>query len=91
MTFKICDNGVLRDATPAEIEQAKADSLDLQAFRIEAARNRRNQYLAETDWTQAKDVPDSVSAKWAPYRQALRDVPQQPGFPNDITWPTKPE
>jgi len=27
---------------------------------------------------------------WAVYRQALLDVPQQAGFPNDVTWPTKP-
>lgn len=30
-------------------------------------------------------------AEWATYRQALRDIPQQAGFPTDITWPTKPE
>jgi hypothetical protein len=28
---------------------------------------------------------------WADYRQALLDVPQQAGFPHDVTWPTKPE
>lgn len=32
-----------------------------------------------------------TQAAWATYRQALLDVPQQVGFPNDITWPTKPE
>jgi len=30
-------------------------------------------------------------AAWATYRQALRDVPQQAGFPSDINWPTTPE
>ena len=30
-------------------------------------------------------------AAWAAYRQALLDVPAQYGFPNDVTWPTKPE
>lgn len=53
-------------------------------------RQKRNQLLAECDWTQGKDVPDSVSAEWAPYRQALRDVPLQAGFPHDIVWPKKP-
>ena len=33
----------------------------------------------------------TVSADWATYRQALRDVTAQTGFPNDITWPEKPE
>tara|TARA_R110000823_G_scaffold304980_1_gene426791 strand:- start:135 stop:569 length:435 start_codon:yes stop_codon:yes gene_type:complete len=32
-----------------------------------------------------------TQAAWATYRQALLDVPQQDGFPNDITWPTEPE
>ena len=32
-----------------------------------------------------------TQAAWATYRQALLDVPQQAGFPNDITWPTEPE
>ena len=32
-----------------------------------------------------------TQAAWATYRQALLDVPQQSGFPNDITWPTEPE
>ena len=54
-------------------------------------RLERNRLLSETDWTQAKDVPDAVSSKWATYRQALRDVPQQPGFPENIQWPVKPE
>ena len=66
------------------------DEITLQAMR-NGYRIRRNSILAESDWTQLGDVPQEVKDKWAPYRQALRDVPQQPGFPNDITWPTKPE
>ena len=31
------------------------------------------------------------SAAWATYRQGLRDVPEQAGFPEDINWPTTPE
>lgn len=55
------------------------------------ARAFRDQLLAQTDWTQAADVPQATKDKWAPYRQALRDVPQQPGFPENIQWPAKPE
>ena len=55
------------------------------------ARLDRNRLLVETDWTQAADVPQALKDKWAPYRQALRDVPQQAGFPNNIQWPVKPE
>ena len=60
-------------------------------FYEEMVRFDRNRLLAATDWTQAADVPQAVKDLWAPYRQALRDVPQQAGFPTDVTWPTKPE
>ena len=56
----------------------------------EAARAERDTLLAATDWTQAADVPQATKDKWAPYRQSLRDVPQQSGFPSDILWPVKP-
>lgn len=52
-------------------------------------RSERNQKLKSTDWTQVADSPVS-SADWAVYRQALRDLPSQAGFPDSITWPTKP-
>ena len=54
-------------------------------------RQTRNDKLKETDWTQGKDIPDAVSQPWAVYRQALRDVPSQSGFPWDVQWPTKSE
>lgn len=54
-------------------------------------RQERNLLLAATDWTQAADVPQAVKDKYAMYRQALRDVPQQSGFPDNIQWPTQPE
>lgn len=57
----------------------------------ERIRRARNTLLAETDWSQAVDVPQAIKDKWAPYRQALRDVPQQAGFPDNIQWPNKPE
>ena len=55
------------------------------------ARQHRNSLLATSDWSQAFDVPQAIRDSYAAYRQALRDVPQQPGFPENITWPTKPE
>lgn len=56
------------------------------------ARSKRDALLTKTDWTQLYDaqVPDNIRATYATYRQALRDVPQQTGFPNTITWPTDP-
>ncbi len=56
----------------------------------EKVRLLRNNLLANTDWTQVNDAPvDKVV--WATYRQALRDLPTQSGFPNQVVWPTKPE
>jgi len=59
---------------------------DAQAESVRAERNRN---LAECDWTQLSDAPVDA-AVWATYRQALRDVPSQPGFPHNVTWPTEP-
>ncbi len=53
-------------------------------------RKQRNQLLAVSDWTQVADAPVDQAA-WKAYRQALRDVPQQEGFPEDVIWPTPPE
>lgn len=58
------------------------------AVAAENIRNQRNELLAETDWTQ---LPDSgVASAWTAYRQSLRDLPSQEGFPYTVTWPTKP-
>ena len=54
------------------------------------ARARRAALLAASDWTQLPDVPLTTKTAWAEYRQALREVPEQPGFPTEITWPTPP-
>jgi hypothetical protein len=51
------------------------------------ARARRNTLLAECDWTQLPDVPAATKTAWAPYRQALRDLPEDPAWP-DMDWPT---
>lgn len=57
-----------------------------------AARTQRDALLAACDWTQGNDSPLSATDKaaWANYRQALRDVPEQAGFPATITWPSVP-
>ena len=55
-----------------------------------SVRQQRNAILASTDWTQARDIPDETALKWQPYRQALRDLTAQAGFPTNVTWPTEP-
>jgi hypothetical protein len=51
-------------------------------------REQRNELLSQTDWTQLSD--SSVASTWTTYRQELRDVPAQEGFPYSVTWPTEP-
>ena len=63
----------------------------LDASQAKSIRDQRDRLIAETDWTQGKDIADSVSAKYTTYRQALRDVPAQSGFPWTVQWPTQPE
>ena len=53
-------------------------------------REERDKRLADTDWTQVADSPVD-SAVWSVYRQSLRDIPSQAGFPWDVVWPTQPE
>lgn len=53
------------------------------------ARDRRNSLLVSCDWTQLPDAPVDQTA-WAVYRQALRDITDQPGFPANVNWPEPP-
>lgn len=55
----------------------------------EQVRAERDALLAACDWTQVADAPVDQAA-WAVYRQALRDVTAQAGFPLDVAWPIKP-
>ena len=56
-------------------------------------RNKRNIELLQCDWTQLPDCPLTTEKKseWSFYRQALRDITNQPGFPFETVWPSKPE
>jgi hypothetical protein len=75
-------------------ETAAADEAEYKAIKdAECAviiRQERSTKLKECDWTQLADSPVNKET-WATYRQSLRDVPLQEGFPWTITWPTQPE
>lgn len=55
-------------------------------------RAKRDKLLDATDWAVLPDSPldEPSQAAMKAYRQALRDVPQQDGFPVNITWPEMP-
>ena len=77
--------------TAAEHEAAyRAQKDEAQSKSIRTARDK---LIAETDWvvTKALESGAAVPDNYVTYRQALRDVPTQQGFPWNVTWPTKPE
>lgn len=79
---------LIGDKTPideAEVAKLTAPSQEELANIVRAD---RDSLLAATDWTASSDV--TMSDDMRAYRQALRDVPAQTGFPDDVTWPTKP-
>lgn len=73
--------------TKAEHEAAYQAQVD--ADESASVRRKRDNLLSETDWMGMSDV--TMSAGWTTYRQALRDIPAQSGFPHTVTWPTEPE
>tara|TARA_R110000823_G_scaffold313337_1_gene440937 strand:+ start:1166 stop:1438 length:273 start_codon:yes stop_codon:yes gene_type:complete len=79
------------------VELSAEESVELQeridgGLRDESAafdiRSERNAKLSATDWTASTDV--TMTAEMTTYRQALRDIPSQVGFPTTITWPEAP-
>jgi len=73
--------------TAAEHEAAYKAIKD--AEQASAVRQSRSDKLADCDWTQVADAPVD-KAVWATYRQALRDITTQSGFPWTVTWPDAP-
>jgi hypothetical protein len=73
--------------TPDDEQKAAMDAA--QAASVRTERNRR---LSESDWTRLDDTGLSVDlkAEWEVYRQSLRDISDQPGFPWDVQWPIAP-
>jgi len=65
---------------PADEQQKIRDA------KATAVRKQRDALLTQSDWTQLPDAPVDRT-EWAAYRQALRDLPSQSGFPFDIAWP----
>mgnify|MGYP003671201273 CR=1 FL=1 len=79
--------------TVTKTEQEQAYTATKNAEAATAARAERDKLIASCDWMAIKafEAGTGVATEWATYRQALRDVSAQAGFPNDITWPEKPE
>lgn len=89
-------DGIEQDAEGRWFTKYSVADMDAEAIvakdaeQAKSVRTDRNKRLADCDWTQGKDIADNISTAWAAYRQALRDVPAQTGFPWDIAWPVQP-
>ena len=73
---------IVTQATEGEIAERIQSMAD-------GVRSGRDDLLVKSDWTQVADAPVDKAA-WATYRQALRDITTQPGFPWDVQWPVAP-
>ena len=92
------DNSVLLELIGSDFEAYIAPTqAELDAELAAGLRGERNQRLAEevdplvTNPLRWGDLTESKQAEWTQYRTNLLNLPEQSGFPNDITWPTKPE
>ena len=69
-------------------EDKKSYKLKIDTKASEDIRKTRNNLISESDWMGCSDV--IMSNEWKDYRQALRDIPEQEGFPHSVDWPTQP-
>ena len=95
---------VVEESAPVQVDQASWEkgetvrpmtSEEIDAVDVSQEQNvrlQRNSRLGRSDWTQFGDSPltESEKASWRDYRQALRDVPAQSGFPWEVNWPEEP-
>ena len=98
-TYNVNTQRIEQNAQPTKIDDAwllewtvsdlTTQELELRAIaKATETRTLRDRLLAATDWTANSDV--TMSDEMRTYRQALRDVPSQAGFPHDVAWPDKP-
>jgi hypothetical protein len=87
---------VFTDLAATEIEPAKTAAEQEAAYKAmkdaeqaKSVRASRSDKLKDSDWTQVEDAPVDKAA-WATYRQELRDISAQAGFPWTVVWPTQP-
>ena len=97
---ELTDTQVLEEATPVIADERWTQVWAVRDMTAEeiasrnegqaaSVRSERNTLLAASDWTQVADAPTDKTS-WATYRQSLRDMTAQEGFPWTITWPVAP-
>jgi hypothetical protein len=62
---------------------------------INLVKKTRNELLLSSDWTELPSalarLGEAKVTEWQTYRQALRDIPQQSGYPLNVIWPEQPQ
>lgn len=86
----VADQDFVETVYPGQYRQVPRELTSEYLEECNNIRARRNSLLLDCDWTQGKDIPDAISSAWATYRQALRDITEQAGFPFDVQWPELP-
>ena len=82
-----------------DIEQPSDAEIEAEVARLQEeqpkkeVRELRNRLLTDTDWVVVKhnELGTSIPQEWLDYRQALRDITEQSGFPDNVEWPQEPE
>jgi hypothetical protein len=84
---------IVREMNDEEFAVWQAGQANRDVEKEESVRRERDQKLAESDWRVIKALESNQPQdfEWASYRQALRDVPSQAGFPWSVVWPQSPE
>jgi len=86
--FDADGNAIVIDESLVETEVARL----IAEQPAKEARAKRDRLLTESDWVtiRATDTGNPVPTEWQTYRQALRDITEQTGFPEEIEWPQEP-
>ena len=90
--YKVTAEGQVPFTPEEEAEFDLLEEQDLskeQTIKARLLREERNKLLAETDWMASTDV--TMSDEWRAYREALREVPEEPTFPDKVIWPKAPQ
>ena len=85
--FPILTNGIWK-LEYTVVNLTDEEQAALREKQAAAVRLKRNELLKESDWTQGKDISESISTPWAEYRNQLRNITQQENFPWEIEWPS---
>jgi len=96
-TDNTLDNSVLLELIGSDFEAYVAPTQEeLDAELAASLRRQRNQKLAQevdplvTNFLRWNELTEEKQSEWKQYRNDLLDLPSQEGFPNTVTWPTKP-